>query len=96
MEFRLKFGHAKEAIDIRKKILDEFKKHKKPPKMRLLTDLTAPSYTLILELELRNMIDMGFKNYQWMTTENVAELYRQFVPLCDSSSRTLYTLEAQS
>lgn len=96
MEFRLKFGKAKEAIEIWKKILEEFKKHKDAPRMRMLTDITGTSYTLVLELELRSLIDMGFKNYQWMTTENVAELYKQFVPLCDSSCCTLYNLEAQS
>lgn len=94
-EFRLKFGKAKEAIAIWKSILEVFKGQKDAPKMRLMSDMTGPSYTLILEMQLLNFIDIGFKHYQWLTSEKVAQLYQEFVPLCESAHRTLYNIEME-
>jgi len=94
-EFRLKFGKAKEAIDIWTKILNELKKQKDAPRARMMTDLTGPAYTIVLEIELRSFIDIGVKNYQWMTNEAAHELYGQFIPLCDSAHRTMYNIECE-
>jgi hypothetical protein len=92
-EFCLKFGKAKPAIELWKQILNEMKNQKNVPKIRILTDLTGPSYTLVLELELRNLLDFAHKNYQWMISDKIRELYEEFKPLCDSAHRTLYKLE---
>ena len=94
-EFRLKFGKAKEAIAIWTNILNEFKNHKESPRMRLMTDLSGPAYTIIVELELKSLIDYGAKNYQWMTNNTAHELYQQFIPLCDSAQRTMYHIECE-
>lgn len=83
----------KEALALWKQIFDEFKNGKDVPKMRMMTDMTGPSYTLVLEMRLGSLNDFGFKNWQWMTNEKVAELYRQIIPLCESSQRTLYKVE---
>ena len=95
-EFKIKFGKMKEALAIWKEIFEQFKDAKDKPKVRILTDLTGPSYTLILEMSLRSFQDIGFKNYQWMTNEKAVELYKQVVPLCESASRTLYTIEFEN
>lgn len=95
-EFRLKFGKAKEAIDIWKRILAEFKKSNNTPHLRMLTDLTGPAYTLVVELELKSLMDLGMKNYQWMVNEEVAKMYQEFVPLCESAFRTMYKIEAET
>ena len=94
-EFRLKFGKAREAIDLWTKILAEFKKQKDSPHTRLLTDLTGPAYTIVLEMELKSFIDIGVKNYNWMTNEAAHELYKQFIPLCKSAHRTMYNIECE-
>jgi hypothetical protein len=95
-EFKLKFGKAKEAIAIWKEILDATKSMgKSAPPMRLLTDLSGPSYTLILDMFLRDINDIGPKGYVWVTNEKYQELYHQFVPLCESSERTYYRIEAE-
>jgi hypothetical protein len=76
-------------------MINEFKNNKDQLHVRILTDMTGPSYTLILELEIRDLIHLGLKNYQWMTKSSVTELYQKFVPLCESSERTLYKVEHQ-
>lgn len=92
-EFRLKFGKAKDAIGIWKEILSIYKGSKDAPQIRLMSDMTGPAYTIVLELQIKSLIDFGLKNYQWMTNEKVAALYQQFIPLCESSHRTLYNIE---
>jgi hypothetical protein len=95
-EFRIKFGKMKDALAIWEEMLAEFRNNKETVKVRVLTDLTGPAYTLVLELELRDFIHLGLKNYQWMTKSKVGELYQNFVPLCESSVRTLYKVEHEN
>ena len=92
-EFRIKFGKMKEALALWTEMTDEFKNNKDKLRVRILTDLTGPSYTLIVELEIRDFIHLGLKNYQWMTKSSIGELYQKFVPLCEGSLRTLYKIE---
>ena len=95
-EFRIKFGKMKDALALWKEMIGEMSKIKDGPKVRMLTDLTGPSYTLVLEVQLRDFIQIGFKNYQWASQEKVAELYQKFVPFCESSERTLYKIEQEN
>src|SRR3954468_12056097 len=92
-EFRIKFGKMKEALALWEQMMEEFKNHKDRPPIRVMTDITGPAYTLIVEMGLRDFIHIGLKNYQWMTQTKVAEMYQKFVPLCESSHRTLYKIE---
>jgi hypothetical protein len=95
-EFRVKFGMMKDALATWKEIFEEMKGIKDAPRIRIMTDMTGPAYTLVLELEIRDFIQIGFKNYQWGANSKAAELYRKFVPLCESSERILYKIEMQS
>ncbi len=95
-EFRIKFGRMKEALALWKEMIAEMSKIKDGPKVRVMTDISGPSYTLVLEVQLRDFIHIGLKNYQWMSQEKVAELYQKFVPLCESSERTLYKIEQEN
>lgn len=93
-EFHLKFGKAKEALEIWTQICEKFKKGSKDhTRMRVMTDMTGDAYVLVVELELRDLVHIGFKNYEWMTNDEAHALYARFVPLCNSSNRTLYKLE---
>ena len=94
-EFRIKFGKMKEALALWTEMMEEFKNNKDNIRVKVLTDLTGPSYTLVVELEIRDFIHLGLKNYQWMTKSRVTELYQKFVPLCESSERTLYKVELE-
>ncbi len=92
-EFRIRFGRMKEALALWKEITNEFKANKSDIEVRIMTDLTGPAYTLILELKLRDFAHMSAKNEQWGAMPKASELYQQFVPLCESSVRTLYKVE---
>jgi hypothetical protein len=93
--FHLKFGKAKEAIAIWKEIMEAIKKNVTipAPEMRLLSDLSGPSYTLVVELHLKSFMDMNPKQAIWATTESVQTLYHQFIPICESASREYYRIE---
>ena len=92
-EFRLKFGQAKEAIAIWKEILEESKKIPGVPEMRLLSDLSGPAYTLIVELHLKSFSDINMKNAVWDTTDKFRDLYQKFIPYCESANREFYKIE---
>ena len=93
--FHLKFGKAKEAIAIWKELLDACKKTENLsfPEMRLLSDLSGPSYTLVVEMHLKSFMDMNPKQAIWATTESLQTLYHKFIPLCESASREYYRIE---
>lgn len=93
--FRLKFGKAKEAINIWKQMGEHFKGLKDVPQMRILTDVTGPSYTLTLEMSLRSLNEIGLMNYNWMTSDIAKELYQQFIPLCESANREYLNVEME-
>jgi len=95
-EFRIKFGHVKEALALWKEIFDSFQDMKDKPRIRILTDVTGPAYTIVLELQLRGFQDLGFKAYQWQTNPKAHELYKKVIPLCESAHKTLYTLEYEN
>jgi hypothetical protein len=95
-EFRLKFGKAREAIALWKELMEAGKgMGDKVPMMRLLTDISGPSYTIVTEIFLNSINDVGPKNYIWMTNEKYQEVYHKFIPLCESSDRTYFRIEAE-
>jgi hypothetical protein len=95
-EFRLKFGKAKEAIAIWKEIIESGKGiSEKMPEMRIMTDISGEAYTLIVEMQLKNFSDINPKNYVWVTHQKFQELYQKFIPLCESSHRTYFNIEAE-
>ncbi|HEX2618357.1 MAG TPA: hypothetical protein VHL57_12490, partial [Flavobacteriales bacterium] len=57
MEFHLKYGQAREALAVWKEILGIAKESKEAPPMRLMTDITGPSYTLVMEMHYGSMMD---------------------------------------
>ncbi len=93
MEFQLRYGQAKEAIAIWKDVLANAKDHREAPPMRLLTDITGPSYTLVMEMHYRTLMEFGPKMQMWMSDDKLRALHARFTPLCERSSRTLYNME---
>lgn len=93
--FHLKFGKAKEALAIWKEVVEEGKKVG-GLEMRLLSDLSGPAYTIVMELHIKSFTDMNMKSAVWATTEKFRELYQQFIPLCESAHREFYKIEAMS
>lgn len=95
-EFRVKFGRMKEAKAIWLELLQALKPEDGNIKVRMLTDLTGPAYTLVLELELKDFMHHGVLQEKWKSNSQVAVLYKQFTEICDSSERVLYHIEFQS
>lgn len=93
MTFHLKYGKARDAIAIWKEVLAIAKTKPEAHDMRLLTDITGPSYTLVMEMHYRNMMEFGPKMAMWMSDEKLREAYARFVPLCERSERTLFKME---
>ncbi|HMQ06002.1 MAG TPA: hypothetical protein PKC30_01820 [Saprospiraceae bacterium] len=96
--FRIRFGRMKEAKAIWLEIIrtinvDTQDRKDKEVKVRMLTDITGPSYILVIESELRDFIHIGFQKYQWLTNNRVSKLYQQFTEICESSERTLYHID---
>ena len=94
-EFRIKFGKMKEAKALWLEITQVLKPEM-AAKFRLLTDLTGPSYTLVLESELKDFLHLTLQQEKWKASSRVAELYRQFMEVCNSSERVLYNVEYES
>ena len=93
--FYLKFGKAKESIEIWKQILEEAKKSTvKSPEMRLLSDISGSAYTLVLEMHIGSLVDLNSKNTIWATHPSFQEMYQKFIPLCDRAEREYYRIEA--
>src|SRR5436190_17627579 len=93
--FHLRFGKAKEAIDIWKQIMDAAKKSNlSSPEMRLLSDLSGDAYTLVMELHIKSFLDMNPNQVIWATTPAFQELYEKFKPLCESASKEYYKIES--
>lgn len=93
MCFRVRYGQARDAIAIWKEALDLIKGNQLIPYTRLLTDITGPSYQVIMEMYYRNMLDFGPKMGAWLSDQRLRDLHQRFVPLCEQSERTLYGLE---
>ena len=93
--FHLKFGKAKEGIAVWKEMLEIMKKQDSHPAMRIMTDLSGQSYTLILEMNLKSFMDIGPKAYMWVTNEAMQSLYQKFIPLCDTSHREYFKIEME-
>ena len=96
IKFHLKFGKAKESISLWKQMIEELKKDERFQfPVRILTDVTSSSYTLIIEMNLRSYTDINPLNYLWSVHAKVRELYQQFIPLCESAERQLYKIEME-
>ncbi len=88
--FQLKFGKAKEALSLWKEGQAIMKKNGHVPD-RLLTDLTGPYYTMVME---STYDDLG--EFEKASRENMPEewrdWYQKFVPMVDSGRREVFTV----
>lgn len=91
--FRLKFGMAREALAVMKENLAIQKRIAPDVSARLLTDVTGPYYTLVLELTIPNLGAMettaprifGDKEFQ-------ANYHQKFAPLVESGHREIFAV----
>lgn len=89
--FNLKFGKAKEAKALLKESMEIGKKYGFGSG-RALTDLTGPSYTLILETEWKSLSDWENSMKSGLGADEWQKWYQKFVPLVESGCREIFTI----
>ena len=91
--FHLKFGTARQAINLWKDFLEKAHRLNNNIHARLLTDITGRGYTIILELSYSSFAELEPTKCSLTKLEGWKEFYQQFIPLCEHSERTQYKLE---
>jgi hypothetical protein len=61
---------------------------------RLLTDVTGPFYTLVLEFEFENLAEMENASREMMKQPGWQESYQKFSTAVDSGRREIFTIVA--
>jgi hypothetical protein len=87
--FRLKFGKAREAAAVMKEAIAIQKRLGVEAGQRLLTDMTGPFYTLILELTLPSLAAAETTLSKVMADKEFHANYERFVPLVESGYREI-------
>ena len=90
--FRLKFGKAREAVANMKEGLAIQKRAGGDFAARILTDLTGPHYTLVLELTFPNLAALETMTPRIMGDKDWQANYQKFVPVVDFGRRELFTI----
>ncbi|QOI97382.1 MAG: hypothetical protein HRU69_07715 [Flammeovirgaceae bacterium] len=93
--FYLKFGASSEAIPMWKDYLQRVHQRDQNIHARLLTDVSGPAYTLILEIEYESFSEMEPSECRLTNQPDWKEFYRQFIPLCEKAERTYYKKQMQ-
>jgi hypothetical protein len=88
--FQVKFGRMKDAVALMKENLGRAVAAGHKPG-RLMTDVTGPFYTLVLELEFENMAEAE-RSQQVMRVPGWQETYAKFAELVDNGRREIYSV----
>jgi hypothetical protein len=90
--FRLKFGKARDALALWKEGREIARRTGSGEKMRAMTDLVGPFYTLVMEEEFQSLGDMERDMQREMGVEEWKVWYQKFVPLVESGYREIFTV----
>jgi len=89
--FQIKFGKMKDARALWKEGITLMNAANHP---RLLTDLTGPFYTLVLETTHKDVAALEADMRNEMSQAAFGAWYQKFIPLVDSGRREMYTIES--
>ena len=92
--FRLKFGKAKEAVALFKEglVIQKRVGANLNFSTRLLTDLTGPFYTVVLELSVPNLATFEAEGPRMMGDKDFQANYQKVAALVDSGYREIFTV----
>ena len=92
--FRLKFGQAKQVLPILKEGLAIQKRLAAGTDFsaRLLTDVTGPFYTVVLELTVPSLASMETTGPRIMGDAEFQANYQKLVPLVESGYREVFNV----
>ncbi len=86
--FQLKFGKAKEA----KAIIQQIREKEKGSPMRVLTDVTGPFFTLVLEFEEESLSTWEERQKNTLGMAELRPLFEKLYELTLSGHREIYNL----
>ena len=89
--FQLKFGKAREAVALWKGMMPSLVAAGHSPS-RLLTDITGPYYTLVLESTFANLAEFEKGHGSTSMSAEFRASYEKFVPLVESGRREVFTI----
>lgn len=89
--FQLQFGRAKEAREL---LIEgvKFAERDAQGSARVLTDVTGPFYTLVLEITHRSLTDYEASMTKMAGNPEWSAWYRKFAGLVVSGSREIYSI----
>ena len=92
--FRLKFGKARDALAVWKEMAEQGKRvGSMPTPPRILTDLSGPYYTLVMETTAKDLSTWEADMRKSMGDPALHALYQKFTPLVDSGYREIFTIQ---
>ena len=89
--FQLQFGRAKEALELLKEGA-MFANNEADGEVRILTDVTGPFYTLVLEISHQNLAAYEAAMKKMSESKEWGAWYRKFAPLVVSGHREIFTV----
>jgi hypothetical protein len=90
--FQMKFGKAREAVALLKEGVAIQKRAGSTFPTRLLTDLTGPFYTVILELTAPSFAAFEADLPRLMADKDWQANYQSLVPLVESGGREMFSV----
>jgi hypothetical protein len=91
--FQVKFGRMKEAVALMKENL-ALARSAGHQAGRLMTDVSGPFYTLVLELEYESLAEADKGQSAVMGVPGWRETYQKFAAIVDSGRREIYSVVA--
>ena len=91
--FHLKFGASKDAVPMWKEYLKQVRQRDDNVQARLLTDVSGPAYTLVLELTYQSFAEAEPAVCRLTNQPDWKEFYQKFIPLCEKAERTYYRIQ---
>ena len=90
--FQLKFGKAKEGVALLKEAVAIQKRIGIDISQRILTDLTGPFYTVVLEITVPNLAALEAQMPKVMGDKDFQANYRKMTELVNSGYREIFTI----
>lgn len=90
--FQLKFGKAKDALTLIKEGAAIQKRAGADYSQRILTDVTGPFYTIVLELTVPDLGTYEREAPRVMADTDFQANYQKLVPLVESGHREIFTI----
>jgi len=91
--FQLQFGKARDALALWKEASGLAKKvDPNYTGFRLLTDVTGPAYTLVVEFTYPSLAEFEKTVHSLMSSPEWKAWYQKFIPLARSSHREIFTV----